>query len=284
LCYSDISIEEACCDCSGDPVPDANRFANLCYDAQAQVDPAIPTQVVIPPTSAVTQGTFISITSNPACTYEVGVETTNNSNAVVSSILSSITDCNEVCSQYELSTDLTGGSYDYVSCGGRVETGTITGGGASQIICATQLGALNNITAVFTCGCNLTLEISRCQAPNSGTTVPNKFIDNDGLTAVGNFITIASDNCVWKVIATSTNAITATKSGIASVTSCDQACATYFIENPSSSETRTFFYTDCNGAVQTITISPTGVQAVCMGSYTQPQQFNVIFQYCECGF
>jgi len=282
LCYSNVSIEEACCDCSGDPVPEANRFANLCYDAQADVDASIPTQVIIPPTSAVTQGTFISITSNPACTYEVGVETQNNSNAVVSSIFPEITDCSEVCSQYDLSTGLSGGSYDYLSCGGRTETGTIAGGAGPDTICATQLGSLNNINAEFTCGCNLTLEISRCQVPNSTNTVPNKFIDSDGLTVVGNFINIASDNCVWKVIATSTNAITATKTANVNITSCDQACATYFIENPSGTETRTFFYTDCNGVVQTITISPTGVQAVCMGSYTIPQQFNVQFQSCEC--
>ena len=35
LCYSNVSAIEACCDCSGTPVPSANRFATLCIDDEA---------------------------------------------------------------------------------------------------------------------------------------------------------------------------------------------------------------------------------------------------------
>ena len=282
LCYSNVSIDEACCDCSGDPVPNSNRFANLCYDAQSTVSGGVPTQVVIPPTSAVTAGTFISITAYPECTYEVGVETQNNSDAAVNTILSAITDCNQVCSTYILSTTLTGGTYTYLDCNGISRSGSITVFD-NESICATQLGSLNNVTAVFECGCNLTLEIARCQV--DGTSLPpNEFIDYDGATQVGDFVNITADACVWEVISTSTNTVTATKSGNASETNCNEVCNTYFVENPSSSETRTFFYTDCNGVVQSISLIPTEVQSVCMQSYTQTQQFNIQFTVCGCGF
>lgn len=280
LCYSNVSIEEACCDCSGDPVPDANRFANLCYDAQAE-PPAIPTQVIIPPTSAVTLGTFISIASNPACTYEVGVETENNSDAVVNTILSSITDCDEVCSTYILApSGLSGGTFNYLDCNGIVRSGEVAVF-ETETICATELGSLNNITATFDCGCNLTLEIARCQVDGTAQP-PNEFIDFDGVTQVGDLVNITADLCVWEVISTSTNTVTASKSGNATETNCNEVCNTYFVENPSSDETRTFFYTDCAGIAQSTTLLPTEVQSVCMVSYTQPQQFIITFRFCGC--
>ena len=290
LCYSDVSVEEACCDCDGDPVPDANRFANLCYDPNSTISGKnpIPTQVIIPPTSGVTAGTFITTTSYPACTYLVGVETQNASNAQVSGIVQGITDCNQVCNSYYLVTNSSSGSITYKDCNGQVQNLTLTSPD-SATICAREISTINGLQATFDCGCNLTLEVQRCQIITEPQTIPPpiEYIAYDGVTMIGDFITLTSQayaNCVWEVIGTSTNAITETKLGNASEQNCDEVCVQYFVENPSTQEPRTFFYINCAGDVATTTISPTGVAAICMRSYTASQDlnFNVSFYNCGC--
>ena len=286
LCYSNVSTEEACCDCDGEPIPESNRIANLCYDSQSTIDPktAPPLQVVIPPTTAVTSGTFIKTTSNPNCTYEVGAETVNNFTDTVASILS-ITNCNQVCNSYILNATSIQGSISYTDCNGVVQNVTLTQGD-SQTICALELGTLTDITATFICSCQLTLEVQRCQIDNTGVK-PIEYIAFDGNTLIGDIITLTSQtyvNCKFEVIATSTNAITEIKAGNATEASCNEVCNEYSVENSSAVENRTFFYTNCSGQAEQVTLLPTEVQIVCARSYTASQNanFNVSFYSCGC--
>ena len=135
----------------------------------------------------------------------------------------------------------------------------------------------------------MTFEVKRCEILNSILPVPApiEYIAYDGVTMIGDLITLTSQaysNCVWEVIGTSTNAITETKQSNASEQNCDEVCVQYFVENPSTQETKTFFYINCAGDVATTTISPTGVAAICMRSYTASQDlnFNVSFYNCGC--
>ena len=276
LCYSNVSAIEACCDCSGTPVPSANRFADLCIDDEATPASGQQLEVVIPPTSGVTAGTFISIVSDPSCVYVVGAETQNNSNAVVNSILPTITDCTDVCSSYTLTGGAGGGTYDYVDCSSQNQSGELLAG-ETLLICAKDL-SLTNVTAEMDCGCTLTWEVERCQIDGTGTK-PLEYIPQDGVVQIGDIVTLQGFGaCTYNVIQSSNLPQTA----IVNSTVIECECDEYSIENPSTTETRTFFYTDCNDAVQTVEIVPTGVAIRCIKSFTTPQQFNVSFYSCGC--
>jgi len=122
-----------------------------------------------------------------------------------------------------------------------------------------------------------TFEVVRCQIDGTGA-VPTEYILQDGVLQIGDYVSLTGyTGCQWEIVATSNLAPTDT------VDSDDNTCCyAYFIENPSTTETKTFFYTDCNGDAQTVNISPTGVTIKCMLSYTTPQPFNVGFQTCNC--
>ena len=277
LCYSNVSAFEACCDCDGEPVPDANRFAALCIDAEATPASGQRTEVVIPPTSGVTSGTFIQITSDPNCVYVVGAETVNASNAVVSTILPTITDCNEVCSTYTLTGGVGGGTYTYIDCSSTSQSGELTEGSTIQI-CARQL-SLTNVTAEMDCGCILTWEVERCLLPNATGPVVTEYIQQDGVVMIGDIVTLQGFGaCTFEVIQSSNIGQTAVLNTIVAECACDE----YTIENVGL-ESATFTYTDCSDLVQTVTLLPTEVAIRCVKSYTVPQiNFSVTWYGCGC--
>lgn len=133
------------------------------------------------------------------------------------------------------------------------------------------------------CSCNDplptgTFEVVRCQIDGTGA-VPTEYIVQDGVLQIGDFVTLnGSPFCTWEIIATSEVGATDT----VNTTEGECSCNAYLVENPSGTETKTFFYTDCSDDVQSIDISPTGLQVVCMKSYTTPQPFNVAFNSCVC--
>ncbi len=279
LCYSNVSAFEACCDCDGEPIPSGNRRASLCIDAEATPGAGQPLTVVIPPTSGVTAGTFISITSNPTCVYLVGAETGNSPTAAVNTILPTLSDCNQVCSTYNLTGGTGGGTYTYVDCSGITQSGELPEGNTLQI-CARQL-SLTNVTATMECGCVLTWEVQRCQLIDYPlpSPAPFEYIQQDGVVQVGDIVTLQGFGaCTYEVIQSSNLGQTA----VLNTTVAECGCNEYSVENPSTVETITFSYTDCNDQAQTVSIFPTSVVIVCMKSFTKPQPVNVQFYSCGC--
>jgi len=275
LCYSDISEEEACCDCGG-TVPSQNRVADLCIESGASAPAGVPIQVVVPPQSGVTAGTFITTTTQPTCVYVVGAETINSPTAAINSVLVTVTDCDQVCTTYTFTGDVGGGTYDYIDCSGQNVTAELTQG-QSITVCARSF-TNTNIIAQAQCSCVLSWEVERCQIEDTGTP-PVFYIPQDGIIQVGDIVTLAGEGaCTFEVIQSSNNAADSTVN--TTVIECE--CNEYFIENPSGTETRTFFYTDCNDVVQTVQLNPTAVAIRCIKSFTQPQQFNVTFYNCGC--
>ena len=277
LCYSSVSAEEACCDCSGTPIPDANRFADLCIDSEATPGSGQPLQVIVPPQSGVTENTFVTVAAAPNCVYKVGVETQNNSTTTINTVLTNISSCLQICNTYTITGGTGGGSYSYKDCGGTVQSGNTVAEGVSDQVCAQSISTTNT-TNTMDCSCLLTWEVERCQIDNTGVK-PIEYIVQDGVVQIGDIVTLTGEGeCTYNVLQSSSNAATATLNSI--VAEC--ACNEYTIENPSPTETRTFFYTDCDDQVQTLTLIPTSVQIRCIKSFTQPQQFNVAFYSCGC--
>ena len=283
LCYSDVSCAEACCDCNSTPEPTDNLEAALCYDPQATT--SSPTTIIIPPTAGVTVGTFFNPTGAlNGCTYEVTSTTTASATDTVGAILSGVTSCTQVCDQYVLTgAPLTGGTYSYFDCNAVLQNGSL-GDNESVIICADRLQTLTDVTAVHGCGCNLNFLVERCQ--QSGTGTPDqRIITYSPSNSIGDLVTLTGgpfNNCVYKIISTTTNPTNATKGSDVAGT-CDTVCNNYFVENLDGVNSQTFSYTDCSGNAQTATLLPTDVTIICMYSFTTPQpNFSVTFQSCGC--
>jgi len=283
LCYSDVSCAEVCCDCNSTPQPTDNLEAALCYDPQATT--LSPTTIIIPPTAGVTVGTFFNPTGAlNGCTYEVTSATTASETDTVGAILPRVTSCNQVCDQYVLTgAPLTGGTYSYFGCNAALQNGSL-GDNESVIICANRLQKLTNVTAVHGCGCNLNFLVERCQQSETGTP-DQRIITYSPSNSIGDLVTLTGgpfNNCVYKIISTTTNPTNATKGSDVAGT-CDTVCNNYFLENLDDVNYQTFSYTDCSGNAQTVSIRPTGVTIICMYSFTTPQpNFSVTFQSCGC--
>jgi hypothetical protein len=284
LCYSDVDCSEACCDCGEDPTPDENLEAELCLDPLATT--AIPQTIIIPPTAGVTIGTFFNPTgASSDCTYEVTTTTFAAPTDTVGNIVPKISNCNEICNQYVLTgAPITGGEYEYFDCSDTLQTGTLTDN-ESIFICANRLDILTNVTAVQGCGCALNFVVRRCQQDGTGTP-DEQIIAFDATNNIGDIVTLTGasfQNCRYEIINTTTNPVTATKLGTLFGVSCNTACNAYFIENLDGINSQTFFYTDCDGVAQTVTLSPTAVTVKCLRSFTTPQpNFEVTWQTCDC--
>ena len=218
------------------------------------------------------------------CTYEVTSTTTASATDTVGAILSGVTSCTQVCDQYVLTgAPLTGGTYTYFDCNAVLQNGSL-GDNESVIICADRLQTLTDVTAVHGCGCNLNFLVERCQ--QSGTGTPDqRIITYSPSNSIGDLVTLTGgpfNNCVYKIISTTTNPTNATKGSDVAGT-CDTVCNNYFVENLDGVNSQTFSYTDCSGNAQTVTLLPTDVTIICMYSFTTPQpNFSVTFQSCGC--
>ena len=248
-----------------------------CIDSEATPGSGQPLQVIVPPQSGVTENTFVTVAAAPNCVYKVGVETQNNSTTTINTVLTNISSCLQICNTYTITGGTGGGSYSYKDCGGTVQSGNTVAEGVSDQVCAQSISTTNT-TNTMDCSCLLTWEVERCQIDNTGVK-PIEYIVQDGVVQIGDIVTLTGEGeCTYNVLQSSSNAATATLNSI--VAEC--ACNEYTIENPSPTETRTFFYTDCDDQVQTLTLIPTSVQIRCIKSFTQPQQFNVAFYSCGC--
>tara|TARA_B100000768_G_scaffold92412_1_gene86387 strand:- start:2820 stop:8312 length:5493 start_codon:yes stop_codon:yes gene_type:complete len=277
LCFSDVSCEEACCDCDPDPEPTDNLLVELCYDSLSTT--TSPLTEVIPPTSGVTVGSFVNLTINPSCTYVVTAVTQASVTDTVSNIEGTKTDCSQVCDQYQFSADgLSSGTYSYVDCLGAVQNGTVPAGQSIQV-CANSISTLTNITATHFCGCSLNLIVERCQEPNTGTP-DTQIISFDG-ESIGQLVNLTGGafiGCKYEIVATTLDPVTASKGGNES----GQCCNAYFVENITAT-TKLFSYVDCFNIAQSFNITAGGVQIVCLQDFTQePLNFSVTFQTCDC--
>jgi hypothetical protein len=272
LCYSIVSCEEACCECGDDPSD--NLALELCYSSLATTSSS--TTAVIAPSSGVSVGSFVNLVSNPDCTYVVVSTTTDPTTDTLDGI-SVETDCNLICDEYLITANgLVNGSVNYTDCGGVIQN-VIVNVGSSTTICARTIITLKDTIAAHTCGCSLNVLVERCQEPNTGTPI-QEVISYDG-ELIGSFVSLQGfTGCKFIVKEITSDPVTAVKLGNETAVCCNA----YFVENISPS-TQTFFYTDCFGIAQNITILTTGVQIVCMRSFTQPQaNFDVTFQTCDC--
>tara|TARA_R100000951_G_scaffold92878_2_gene81373 strand:+ start:162 stop:5432 length:5271 start_codon:yes stop_codon:yes gene_type:complete len=274
LCYSPVSCSEACCECGDDPEPTDNLSLQLCYAALATTTSA--TTAVIAPSAGVSVGSFVNLVSNPDCTYVV-VSTTTDAVTDTLDGVSIETDCNLICDEYLITANgLVNGSVNYTDCAGTIQNDNLNAG-SSITICARTINTLTDTIASHTCGCSLNILVQRCQEPNTG--IPQEEVVSSDGESVGDYISLTGfAGCKFEVKAITNDPVTAVKLGNESSVCCNA----YFVENITA-ETKTFFYTDCFGIAQNITILSTGVQIVCMRSFTQPQTFfDVTFQTCDC--
>eukprot|EP01047_Picozoa_sp_COSAG01_P013174 COSAG01_NODE_612_length_14837_cov_1336.717058_8_plen_1755_part_00 len=272
LCYSPVSCSEACCECGDEPTD--NLELELCYSDLATTTSA--TTAVIAPSTGVSVGSFVNLSSNPSCTYVV-VSTTTDAVTDTLDGISTETDCNLICDEYLITANgLVNGSVNFTDCGGVIQNVNLNAG-SSTTICARTINTLTDTIAAHTCGCSLNLLVGRCQEPDTGT--PQEEVIAYNGESVGDTISlIGFTGCKFIVKSITNDPVTAVKLGNESSVCCNA----YFVENITG-DTKTFFYTDCFGIAQNITILSTGVQIVCMRSFTQPQTFfDVTFQTCDC--
>ena len=142
LCFG-ATAEDACCDCA------SGQNYNLRRCDQERTD----TEVVASYTDVVTIGSFVEIASQPNCVYRVTSTSDQTATETISSILTSITNCNQVCNTYDL-TNTAGFSdeVDYYDCNDLFQTITIAPG-ATESICAKLIATIDNNTTITLTSC-----------------------------------------------------------------------------------------------------------------------------------
>lgn len=250
LCYDEFNDYAVCCLCTDGN----NLLVQECYAGEV-----VPMQIVVTNPFAAVVGDFVEISvggiHQEGCVWEVIGETTEAAIGAVVTIRADITNCDQVCAVYRLSSsNLEGGVFgDYYDCEGNTISYSIfpTFGEPPNPgfidICATGWPSLPiGVTAVkFGCVCPDNLLVERC-GDGFQEVIPA------GTALIGQFITLTgySTDCVWEVVTYTAQEPTDTIATLTAFESCDQVCKTYsyLALGPEASVS----YIDCNGDPQTI--------------------------------
>ncbi len=126
LCSANTT-EDACCDCA------SGQNYNLIRCDQEINN----TEVVANYSEPIAIGSFVEISTQPNCVYRVSSTSDQTPTETISSVLSNITDCTDVCNQYNLiNTSLVDSQINYTDCNGVGQQISIAAGD-TESICAT---------------------------------------------------------------------------------------------------------------------------------------------------
>lgn len=233
----------------------------------------------------------VFIDEDPTCQYiitQIGLYN-EVSDATVNSVNLSL-DCTDACNTYEVTNNGIGDlSVEYRECGKNTTDTVIIPQGDSTIICTREFITSINLpnTVVWqACDCDLpdsNYRVRECTQDGSVNEVVASW-SGFGTVQVGDYVEISGSLCIWEVIAetqdVATDIITQLRGD---VTSCEDSCDTYTLENLSTTITYTVNYLDCAGVQQSVNISPTGVQSVCATLFLGPPvDVDIVKSFCGC--
>lgn len=233
----------------------------------------------------------VFIDEDPTCQYiitQIGLY-----NQIVDATVNSVDlslDCTDACNTYEVTNNGVGDlSVEYRECGKNTTDTVIIPQGDSTIICTREF--ITSITFPNTvvwqaCDCDLPDSNYRLRECTQDGTVNEVVASYSGFgtVQVGDYVEISGSLCIWEVIAETQDVATDIITQIrGDVTSCDDSCDTYTLENLSTTITYTVNYLDCAGVQQSVTISPTGVQSVCATLFLGPPvDVDIVKSFCGC--
>lgn len=242
-------------------------------------------------------GDFVHLSNNPNCVWEVtdrvnanvtgptitGIATTPKGTA--------LTDCDQVCQTYEASNiGNSSETYLYEDCSGNQQSITIEAGQTEIICVSASLQQPQDIDLLLTdCDCNITppatnYALRECSEESNPQTV---IAANNlgGITVnVGDFVNLqGSPNCVWEVLAVSSQSATEVIASISTVTECFEVCQQYTVTN-TSSLLIPVDYVGCFGArIITDNIPANGSLDLCVREFVSlPPGITIVKTDCQC--
>lgn len=271
---SDCSWTLANCNCS----EEVRYQVTICDNGNVTpLNPGIiQSHVISDSTNSLSIGDFVYICG---CAYQVvsvsieGITATEWTQAA-------ITDCNQACAIYEITT-LTTGTFQYTDCDGTIVTSNLNTAGEVYEICMRTFNPAQSSASVEVklVGCNggtcNVEEVRIAEICNLGNTTPSLplgtpttiYFDNT-ISQLTNGDKVYVGNCAYEVgnVAGGTQLLTPVTDK--QVTDCQDGCATYRITNSSSDQIASISYRDCANDPQTANVAPLGATDICVRNFT----------------
>ena len=247
LCYDANTAFAACCECGES---EDNLLVRQCREDGTVL------QFVIADNLGLSIGDFVELVSYPNCVFQVSQTTQESVNASVNAVRNDITDCTDVCQEYNISnTDPQATlTVEYVDCEGNTISEELPSGGTAKV-CMTELVTIPQGISLNLANCQCTLvtpdqmQVTQCRADGVVVTeVVTQLISE----TVGDFVELTGyPDCVFEITSivqdSSTDTISAVRNDISD---CTDVCQTYRFTNTTNAPISNVPYTDCNGDAQ----------------------------------
>ena len=281
LCYDANTAFAACCECG--------ESVDRLLVRQCREDGTIQ-QFVIDDNLGLSIGDFVELVGYPNCIFQVSQTTQESVNASVNAVRNDITDCTDVCQEYNMSnTDPQATlTVDYVDCEGANVSEALPPGGTAKV-CMTELTTIPQGISLNLANCQCTLDpdqmlVQQCRQDGQVVTEVVTQLVNE---TIGDFVELTGyPDCVFEITSivqdNSTDTISAVRNDI---TDCTDVCQTYRFNNTSGGPIVNVPYTDCNGDPQEIPlIEAGGFEEVCATEIppVQPVGIEVGLISCTC--
>lgn len=250
LCYSDVDIDDACCNCVEES---EDYLVRRCQDGAVNTPSATAPELVASSTIALSPGQFVNLNVD-GCVYIVVSVSTDSPTAVVTGIATGIDDCSDVCNSYRITNNDPGAvlSGTFTSCTDLIIPFSVEPNGGVLEICAKAIGLTgeprNYEIELIECGCDNVWFIEECVATDAPSSiVPNtEYVELPTATPTTGFVNIVGDNCTYKLLYPTPETATVTFSSYVNITDCNEVCDTYVFVN-SGTVPASIQYIDCSG-------------------------------------
>jgi len=277
LCYSDVDIEEVCCEC---------EVATNVYATQCREDGVSVNKIVSQGSTNI--GDLVELTGYGDCIFEITAVTEFPVTDSISAIRGDLSDCSDVCQEYSiLNTDEGPITVQYKDCLGALQIIAIAVEETVNV-CLTELVTSPTLfdIGLVDCVCETeTYYLERCQSSLASS--PQSYIAaaTEGIS-IGDFVKVAADGsyCVYQVEESSELTPTTNITSVLEITDCNEVCNQYNVKN-TTGVAGSYQYKQCGtGVVITVSLDAGEDGDICTTEFIEPfpTGFNVTFGDCCC--